>query len=113
MPVIETSVTRYQACIDACANCLQVCNECFNSCLQEPDARARAKCIKTLRLCADVCSLAVQAMTMDSEEAKAICNLCRSICDACATECFMFKDNHCQNCARVCKQCADACAQMP
>lgn len=112
MTITQTSVTKYQACIDACAKCLQVCNECFNSCLQEPDAKARANCIKMLRLCADVCSLAVQTMTMDHTEARYICNVCRTICDACATECSMFKDQHCQQCAQVCHECANACASM-
>ena len=112
MTNIQTSVSKYQACIDACAKCLQVCNQCFNSCLQEPDANARANCIKTLRLCADICNLAVEAMTMDHPDAKFICNMCRTICDSCATECFMFKDQHCQQCADVCHQCANECAKM-
>lgn len=112
MTINETSVAKYQACIDACNKCLQACNECFNSCLQEPDAPARASCIKMLRLCADTCHLAVQAMTMDHSEAKFMCNVCRTICDACATECFMFKDTHCQDCATACHECANACANM-
>lgn len=112
MTNIQTSVSKYQTCIDACAKCSQVCNQCFNSCLQEPDARARANCIKTLRLCADVCNIAVEAMTMDHSDAKFICNMCRTICDTCATECTMFKDQHCQQCADVCHQCANECAKM-
>lgn len=112
MTNVQTSVRKYQTCIDTCARCLQVCNECFNSCLQEPNANARANCIKMLRLCSDVCSLAVQTMTMDHSEAKYICNVCRTICDACATECNMFKDQHCQQCADVCHECANECAKM-
>ncbi|NLV22745.1 MAG: four-helix bundle copper-binding protein [Syntrophomonadaceae bacterium] len=112
MTVTQTSVTKYQACIDACEKCLQVCNQCFNSCLEEKDAHARANCIKMLRLCADLCNLAVQTMSMDHTEAKFICNACRTICDACATECMMFKDQHCQQCAQVCHECANECANM-
>jgi len=112
MTIAQTSVTKYQTCIDACNKCLQVCNECFNSCLQEPDVQARMNCIKMLRLCADICSLASQTMTMDHSEAKYICSVCRTICDACATECYMFKDNHCQQCSKVCHDCANACASM-
>lgn len=112
MPVMTTSVRKYQQCIDACIRCMQICNECLSSCLQEPDAKARANCIKTLRVCADVCMLSAQAMSMDSAQAKAICSLCRTICDACAMECKMFKDDHCQDCAKVCKECAEECARM-
>lgn len=56
-----------QACIDACNACLQACEECYSSCLNEPDVQARIHCIQVLRDCADICSMASQYMSRNSE----------------------------------------------
>ncbi|HEX2927300.1 MAG TPA: four-helix bundle copper-binding protein, partial [Ruminiclostridium sp.] len=34
------------------------------------------------------------------------------ICTKCASECGMFKDQHCKTCADTCRQCADECRKM-
>nr|WP_206699301.1 four-helix bundle copper-binding protein [Brevibacillus agri] len=91
---------------------MQACEECLTACLQEPDAQKRTKCIQTLRDCADICALSVQYMSRNSEYAKQLCGLCATICEACATHCEMFKDTHCQECARMCRECAAECRNM-
>lgn len=110
--VIDTSVQKFQTCIDACNKCMQACEECFASCLQEPDVKARAHCIQMLRDCADICALSAQYMSHNSMHSKQLCSLCATICDACATECTKFQDDHCQRCADFCRQCADECRMM-
>jgi hypothetical protein len=102
----------YQNCIDACAKCAQVCQECFNLCLQEADVKCRINCIKTLQDCAEICSTAACFMSRGSGSIKEVCSLCSSICDKCAIECGMFKDKHCQACADTCRQCATECMNM-
>ncbi|HWQ76586.1 MAG TPA: four-helix bundle copper-binding protein [Syntrophomonas sp.] len=113
MTKVETSIAKYQTCIDACVKCSQACNQCFNSCLHEPDVGSRVNCIKLMRLCADLCDLAVRAMTIDDPTAKYICSVCGTICDACAAECTMFQDSHCQQCVQACQLCAEECVNMP
>ncbi|WP_366557018.1 four-helix bundle copper-binding protein [Desulfosporosinus sp. BICA1-9] len=41
--------------------------------------------------------------TRNSEFSQQFCNLCATICDACAAECAKFQDTHCQNCADICR----------
>ncbi len=71
----------HQSCIDACSKCAQICEECFNMCLQEVDVKARANCIKTLQDCAEICSTAACYMSRGSGSIKEICNVCATICD--------------------------------
>ncbi|MGY3716943.1 four-helix bundle copper-binding protein [Sutcliffiella cohnii] len=110
--VIDSSVQQFQTCIDACNKCMQACEECLTSCLKEADVQARTLCINILRDCADICSMAAQWMSCGSMYAKQFCQLCVTICDACATECVKFQDAHCQECANFCRQCAEECRKM-
>jgi hypothetical protein len=110
--VVDSSVKQWQTCIDACMKCMQACEECLTSCLKEPDVQARITCIGMLRDCVDICTMASQWMSRGSMYAKQICQLCATICDACAAECAKFQDQHCKACAEVCKQCANECRNM-
>ncbi|TYP57635.1 uncharacterized protein DUF326 [Thermosediminibacter litoriperuensis] len=112
MPTIDSTVEKYQRCIELCNSYMKACEECVNSCLKEPDVAARIKCVQMLRDCADICSLASQFMARNSAFAKQICSLCADICEACARECEMFKDAHCQQCADICRRCAQECRYM-
>jgi len=51
-------------------------------------------------------------MSMDGQFTKAHCKLCASICDKCAAECEMFKDDHCKKCTQECRTCAEECRKM-
>jgi len=33
--------------------------------------------------------------------------MCATVCDACAKEWDMFKDDHCQKCSQECRTCAE------
>ncbi|TLS49988.1 four-helix bundle copper-binding protein [Paenibacillus antri] len=110
--VIDSTVTHFQACIDACSKCMQACEECLTSCLKEPDVQARQHCISMLRDCADICSMAALWMSRGSMHAKQLCQLCATICDACAADCAKFQDAHCKACADACRKCAEECRRM-
>ena len=110
MPIVINATM--QACIDACNVCAQACEECYSACLSEPDVQARIHCVHVLRDCADICSIATQFMSRDSEFSQQICTLCATICDTCAAECAKFQDTHCQKCADMCHNCADECRKM-
>lgn len=113
MPMsVLTGGNPHQACIDACIKCAQICEECFSMCLNEPDVKARQKCIMTLQDCAEICSTAACYMSRQSINAKELCNVCATICQKCATDCEMFRDQHCQDCAQTCRQCAEECIAM-
>lgn len=103
----------YKSCIDACLECIAVCNHCASSCLQEKDVDKMANCIRLDLECAAICKAAVELMTYGSEHANAICQICADICNACAEECEKHSDmEHCQHCARICRTCAEECVSM-
>lgn len=112
MGIVTNLTNKYQKCIDACKKCAQACDECMTLCLNEADVAARKNCIGVLIDCAAICSLAGCSMARDSQFAKAICNLCATVCDECAKECAMFKDDHCVKCADECRACASECKMM-
>jgi hypothetical protein len=110
--VVDSTVQQWQSCIDACMKCMQACEQCLTSCLKEPDVETRIKCINMLRDCADICAQSSQWMSRGSMYAKQMCQLCATICDACAVECARFQDQHCQDCADFCRKCAQECWTM-
>lgn len=112
MGIVTNLTDRYQTCIDACTRCTQACDECFTLCLGEADVQARKNCIAMLVECAGICKLAACFMSTDAPHAKNICGLCALICEKCAAECAMFKDDHCVKCAAECRSCANECNRM-
>jgi len=103
---------HYQCCIEACSSCMAECEHCTNSCLQEQDIAALAKCITLNRDCAAACYLAVRLMESHSKFAQTFCRLCADICQECTEECRKHKMDHCQKCAEECQRCADECRKM-
>lgn len=112
MGMVTNATDKYQKCIDACAKCAQACFECLKACMNESDAAARKACMGMLLECALICQQAVAYMSMDAQYAMDLCKLCAAICDKCAQECDMFKDDHCKKCTDICRQCANECHMM-
>ncbi|GKU24558.1 hypothetical protein CFOLD11_13840 [Clostridium folliculivorans] len=50
--------------------------------------------------------MSVGLMFINGQFAKDHCKMCATICDACAKECSIFKDEHCQKCADECRRMA-------
>jgi hypothetical protein len=90
-----------------------MCNHCASSCLQEKDVDSMTHCIRLDMECAAICRTAAELMTMGSQHANAICQICADICQACAEECekHMHMD-HCRQCATACRTCAEECLSM-
>lgn len=103
---------HYQACIEACERCANACDHCATSCLAEENVAQMANCVRLDMDCAQVCRLAVAAMSRGSDFAAQICDLCADICEACANECSHHDNEHCRACAAACKECAEICRQM-
>jgi hypothetical protein len=52
-------------------------------------------------------------MTLGSQHANAICQICADICQACAEECEKHMSmDHCRQCATACHTCAEECLSM-
>lgn len=112
MGIVTNKTDGMQACIDACGKCTQACYECFTECLNEPDLTARKNCVSMLIECAMMCQMSFATMSMLGEYSKQHCHICAQICEKCAQECAMFKDEHCKKCAEVCNMCAEKCKEM-
>lgn len=112
MGVVTMATNKYQKCIDTCNRCAQACYECLKACLNEPDVQARRNCISMLLECATICNQASAFMAMDAQHSKELCKLCATICEKCANDCRMFKDDHCTKCADECANCARECNMM-
>ncbi|QVV62233.1 four-helix bundle copper-binding protein, partial [Leclercia sp. Colony189] len=48
---------------------------------------------------ANICRLAAQFMTFDSEFARSLCRVCAEVCQKCGEECGKHEAEHCQKCS--------------
>jgi len=71
-----------------------------------------ARCIQLDMECASLCYAAAQLMSLGSDKAKELCQLCAHLSEACGAECGKHKTEHCQECSQACKQCAEECRKM-
>jgi hypothetical protein len=109
---VQQQLRQFQACIDACLACAQMCRTCATACLREPNVDELRQCISLNEECATVCLAAASLMSRGSDYARALCQLCADVCDACGAECADHLMQHCQTCAQTCKACADECRRM-
>lgn len=112
MDMVTTASDKYEKCINECLKCSQICYKCFNSCLDMSNAIGRKDCIKALIACAHICEMSVSLMSMNSQFVHEHCSMCASICEKCAEECEMFRDDLSLECARECRSCAEELNQL-
>jgi len=103
---------KFQNCIDACNSCATMCNHCTTSCLNEKEVQPMTKCIQLNLECAAICRATAELMSLGSNYAKDLLELCSIICDVCATECRKHNMDHCRQCAEACSNCATVCREM-
>ncbi|GAB6931406.1 four-helix bundle copper-binding protein [Paenibacillus sp. JCM 10914] len=103
---------KYKQTIEAALECMNACNVCYVSCLKEYELAMLRDCITLDRECADICSLAAQAMSRKSPYTKEIVELCIKVCLDCAEECGKHEHDHCKQCAEACRKCAEACREL-
>ena len=90
--------------------CIALCNICFHETLQE-GMSGRERCLVLTRDCSDLCLLAASLVTRNSPNADRFLPFVGAVCDACADECLLHPEEHCQRCAEVCRHTAEACGQ--
>jgi len=98
------------ACITACNECRRVCLGHVRHCLDIGGEHAEADHIAMLLTSAQVCSAAVELMTIDSEWHPIFCDLCAQVCEDCADECAAMGEM--EDCVAACRQCVQSCRQM-
>lgn len=97
----------YKKAIDACIECATMCNHCAVSCLEEKEVQNLIHCIRLDLECAVICRAAAEMMILGSAWSNEMCQLCATICNACASECEKHKHmEHCRECAEACRACA-------
>lgn len=97
--------------IHALGKCINACNYCADACLDEENVKMMVKCIRTDRVCAEVCAALNQVLSTNYKDVQGLVNYCIEVCEACARECEQHKHQHCQDCAQACRECAEACRQ--
>ena len=68
--------TKFQSCIEACLNCIALCNQCAVACLNEKDVAHLKKCIQLNLECVAICQAAANVLSLDGKFSKEICKLC-------------------------------------
>ena len=98
--------------IHALGRCINSCNYCADACLDEENVKMMVPCIRTDRVCAEVCSTLSQVLTTRYTEVKGLIDYCIEVCNACADECEKHEHQHCKDCAKAFRECADECASF-
>lgn len=100
---------KHQEIINILSQCVSACEFCATSCLNEPSVQELKNCIQLDRDCADICSLAIQLLSRDSDQTASIINICADVCAKCAEECERHDHDHCVRCAQACRKCQQSC----
>ncbi len=94
------------ACRETCQRTL------FKYCLQMDGEHSAPRHVKTMIDCIQICQVAADFITRESENHTSVCETCATICDKCVTSCEMLGGEHMQACANACRKCADMCRKM-
>lgn len=97
--------------ISVLGSCINACNHCADACLGEENVGMMVDCIRTDRVCAEVCSSLSQILHTTYDNVEGLIRYCISVCEDCASTCAQHNHEHCKACAKACNECADACKQ--
>ncbi|WP_034918874.1 four-helix bundle copper-binding protein [Gillisia sp. CAL575] len=100
---------RNEKMIHALGNCINKCNYCGDACLDEENVKMMVTCIRTDKVCAEVCSTLNQLLATDYKDVDDLIKYCIKVCNACADECEKHEHDHCKECAQACRECARVC----
>ena len=100
---------RNEKLISALGNCINHCNYCADACLDEDEVKKMVDCIRTDKVCAEVCSTLNQVLATSYKDVKGLVEYCKKVCQDCADECGKHEAQHCKDCAKACKECVSAC----
>lgn len=103
---------RNEKLIHALGNCINHCNYCADACLSEDNVAKMVDCIRTDRVCAEVCAALNQVLATGYKDVNDLVKYCIKVCEACAEECGKHDHDHCQECAKACNNCVSACKEF-
>ncbi len=98
--------------IEKLSNCIAACQRCSDACLDEDNVSEMAGCIRSDRDCAEICQVALNFLSRNSDNTDQILSLCKEMCEACADDCEQHEAEHCKKCAEACRECAEACEKV-
>lgn len=98
--------------ISTLGSCINACNHCADACLDEDNVKMMVDCIRTDRVCAEVCSSLSQILHTSYTNVDGLVEYCISVCEDCAEICEKHEHEHCKECAKACRDCAKACKQF-
>jgi hypothetical protein len=104
---------QLQECIRLCWDCRHICQRTlFKHCLPIGGMHMEERHVQAMIECIEMCQLAADFMTRDSNHHFDVCALCADICDSCAKTCEQIGDETMMRCAKACRACAKACREM-
>lgn len=95
--------------ISTLGSCINACNHCADACLSEDNVKMMVNCIRTDRVCAEVCSSLSQILHTTYTNVEGLIRYCISVCEDCANTCEQHDHQHCKDCAQACRECIAAC----
>jgi hypothetical protein len=75
-----TQKSNFEACIQACLDCLRDCEYCADACLSGDMVQMMAECIKRCRDCSDTCALCARFMSRNLALYAQMCGVCAEAC---------------------------------
>lgn len=71
---------RNEKLIHALGNCINHCNYCADACLDEENVSMMKDCIRTDRVCAEVCSTLSQVLATAFSDIQGLVDYCQHLC---------------------------------
>lgn len=102
---------QYRQSLDAVAQAVQVCGWCADKCVES----ANPNMVECIKLCEDVVEIGETVLALGPRSSRFTAELAQTFeraAQACARECGMHSDSHCQECASVLPQAARMVRQL-
>ena len=110
--LISTLDPKVRTCTDDCTACGNSCLNTMSYCLHMGGRHADPSHLTLLANCAEICRTSAAFMLTCSEFSNETCDVCASVCEACAVSCEAFRDEQMASCAELCRTCAESCTEM-
>ncbi|WP_280720928.1 four-helix bundle copper-binding protein [Janthinobacterium sp. CG_23.4] len=105
------AVSEMQSCIDACAQCHQICLKmAMTHCLKMGGKHVEPDHFRLMVNCAEICQTSANFQLSGSAFSARLCAVCADICQACADSCRELDGM--EECVQACDACASSCRSM-
>src|SRR5436190_4576106 len=93
--------------VGVCWNCAELVSKCANYCIGKP---GMAECMRLCNDCFEICMQCVKECEQNHSVKIKSLKDCVAACEACADECNKHNNiSICRKCAEACRICADEC----